>query len=186
MCHFKADLRAISYILDQLEALHATRNISMPWLERMNKRLVNKYFWECGILIGTLMYSMFSKSISLNENQFCHYLNPTVFAWFHCPVYVRLNFAVNWNYNCTMEFNRILYDVAFEFPYPYDFTSFYFKSWTNQKFTNKILVKSCSTKTQTHLHRQSGLFWSQLCIDSWHFLCFFVFILYFIGWITLT
>ena len=93
---------------------------------------------------------MFSKSISLNENQFCHYLNQKVFAWFHCPVYVRLNFAVNWNYNCTMEFNRILYDVAFEFPYHHDFTSFYFKSWTNQKFTNKILVKSCSTKTQTH------------------------------------
>ena len=91
------------------------------------------------------MYSMFSKSISLNKDQFCHYLNQTVFAWFHCPVYVRLNFAVNWNYNCTMEFNRILYKVAFEFPYPYDFTSFYFKSWTNQKFINKILVKSCST-----------------------------------------
>ena len=91
------------------------------------------------------MYSMFSKLISLNEDQFCHYLTQTVFAWFHCPVYVRLNFAVNWNYNCTMEFNRILYEVAFEFPYPYDFTSFYFKSWTNQKFTNKILVKLWNT-----------------------------------------
>ena len=35
----------ISYILDQLEALYATRNISMPLyvLERINIRLLNRY-----------------------------------------------------------------------------------------------------------------------------------------------
>jgi hypothetical protein len=83
-----------------------------------------------------------------------------------------------------MEFNRILYEVAFEFPYP--ISRVFILNLAKIKSFLKILVKSCSTKIQTHLYRKNGLFWSELCIDSWHFLCVFVFILYFIGWITLT